>query len=79
MECTGNGANNAGQPLDQVAAAQQDASDQVAAVGLAELRRGEIQGNAHPVPACLVPGAVDGLHEEPQHLLRLLGAISGRS
>ena len=63
---------NAGQPLDQVTAAQQDASDQVAAVGLAELRRGEIQGNAHPRPEqARYPAPLYRLHQEPQHLLRL--------
>ena len=51
---------DAGEPIDEVAAAQHVAGDPVAAVRVAELRGGQVHGDGDPVLAGLVPGVGDG-------------------
>ena len=60
--------HDAGQPLDEVVTGQQLTGHPVAAVRLAELRGGQVQGDRHAAGAGRVPGVADGLDQQPQHV-----------
>jgi hypothetical protein len=61
---------DADQPVDEIVTAEQFAGHPAAAIGLAELRRSQVQGNAHPVVPGPVPGVGDRPHQQPEYFLR---------
>src|SRR5262249_31444777 len=56
------------EPVDHLGAGQQVTCYSVAAVGLAEFRGGQVQGDGHAAAAGGVAGVGNGLDEQPQDL-----------